>query len=258
MDQKKLRPGVRETVFPATPLLLSQKTYHRFNVLVGDDPAQVRFAEQLLELKTVHLDHLRDEDVLGKEGSFLYQIDHPRAIELSPNTKQLVGFWSLEPIEKGSAGANALIKYAASLLDVSLDKKSLQLMSDELVAQDLADLRAAIWNGAWLVAGPTPSDMPRWLDPWTKPGEWLPKGVDPGHRLNALYRSLVGFVFAKENDQEAARKFGISIAKFKVLQSQNMDLGKVERSIRELSKWRSQKSNPLVCALKIRHIWESQ
>ena len=255
--EQKLRPGVRETVYPTTPMMLSQKTYLRFNVLVGDDPAQVRFAEQLLGLQVQHLDQLRDEDVLGKEGSFLYQIDTPRASELSPNTKAMVGFWSLEPIEKGSAGANALVKYAASLLDTPLDKKNLQLISDDLASQDLGDIRAAIWRAAWMVAGPAPVEQTRWPDPWSKPGELLPKGVDPAHRLNALYRSLVAFVFAKENDQDAARKFGISIAKFKVLQSQNIDLDKVYSSIRELSKWRTQKYNPLVCALKIRHIWET-
>ena len=256
--ETKLRPGVRATVYPTTPMLLLQKTYLRFNVLVGDDPAQVRFAEQLLGIKAQHVDVLRDEDILGKEGSHLFHIDTPRQSELSPNTKALVGFWSLETIEKGSAGASALVKYAATLLDSPVDKKTLQLVADELVKDDLGDIRAAIWRAAWMLSGPPPLDFARWPDPWQKPSEFLPKGVDPGLRLNALYRSLVAFVFAKENDQDAARKFGISIAKFKMLQSQNIDLNKVYSSIRELSKWRTQKYNPLVCALKIRYIWETQ
>jgi hypothetical protein len=243
---------------PTTPMLLAQKTVLRFNVLVGDDPAQVRFAEQVLGIPAVHLDVLRDEDVLGKEGSRLYHIDHARGLDLSPNTKLTVGIWSLEPIEKGSAGANALVKFAASLLDIPVERKVAQLIADELVSEELGDIRAAIWQAVWLLSGPPPVDHPRWPDPWTTPSEWLPKGVDPGHRLNTLYRSLVGYVFARENDQEAARKFGTSIAKFKVLQNQNLDLNKVYSSIRELSKWRTQKYNPLVAALRIRHIWEAQ
>lgn len=245
-------------MWPTTPLLLQQKTAMRLNVLVGDDAAQMRLAEAVLGIKAVHLDMLRDEDILGKEGSHLFQIDAPRNMDLSPGVKQQVGVWSLEPIEKGSAGANALVKYAASLLDTPLDKKTLQLISDELVASDLGDMRAAIWQAAWMILGPPPADDVRWPDPWVKAGEWLPKGVDPSYRLNTLYRSLVTYVYAKENDQEAARKFGASIAKFKVMQAQNIDLGKAYRSIQELSRWRTQKYNPLVCALRIRHIWESQ
>ena len=254
----KLRPGVRATLYPTTPLMLQQKTAMRLNVLVGDDAAQVRLAESILGVKAAHLDMLRDEDILGKEGSHLFLIDAPRNMDLSPGVKQQVGIWSLETIEKGSAGATALVKFAATLLDTPLDKKVLQLIADDLVSHDLGDMRAAIWQAAWMIIGPPPADDIRWADPWVKPSDLLPKGVDPAFRLNALYRSLVTFVYAKENDQEAARKFGASIAKFKVMQAQNINLSKAYRSIQELSKWRMQKYNPLVCALRIRYIWESQ
>ena len=258
--QKKLRPGVRDTIWPTTPLLLAQKTVFRFNILVGDDPAQVRFAELVLGLPCVFKEIVHDEDILGKENSLLYRIETPRNLELSPNTKALTGIWSLDPIERGSAGANALVRFASSLLGIPADKVLTQRIADKLLDEEksIEDVRAALWGAAWLLTGPRPEETERWPDPWSEPKKWLPKGVDPGYRLNSLYRFLVGFVFAKEDDQDAARKFGMSIARFKALQRLNLDLIKVDRSIRELSRWRTQKYNPLVCALKITNIWETQ
>jgi hypothetical protein len=256
--ERKLRPGVRITTYPTTPLLLAQKTFLRFNVLVGDDPAQVRFAEQILGIPCHHVDQLRDEDILGKEGLLLYRVDAPRNLELSPNTKALVGVWSLEPIEKGSAGAYALVRYAATLLDIPINKVLVQRTADELLTKDVEDVRATIWQAVWLLTGPCPPESSRWPDPWSDPKKWMPVGVDPGYRLNALYRFLVSYVFAVENDQDAARKFGVSVSRFKAMQRINLDLNRVDRSIRELSRWRIQKYSPLVCALKVTHIWNLQ
>jgi hypothetical protein len=256
--ERKLRPGVRNTVWPTTPLLLGQKTFHRFNLLVGEDPTQVRFAEQVLGVPCQKVEQLHDEDILGKEGSLLFQVEAARCIELSPNTKAMVGIWSLEPIEKGSAGANALVRYGATLLELPANKVLIQRIADLLLEEDIGDIRIAIWHAVWLLTGPCPPEFERWPDPWVEPYKWLPTGADPSYRLNSLYRSLVGYVFAKEDDQDAARKFGMSISRFKAMQRLNLDLNKVDRSIRELSRWRAQKSSPLVCALKVTHIWNLQ
>jgi len=255
-ESGKLRPGVRATVWPTTPSLLLQKTYRRYNILVGDDPAQVRFAEQILCVFCKFVEILHDEDLLGKEESLLYRVESPRCLELSPNTKALSGIWSLDSIEKGSAGANALVKYAATLLDVPADTKLVQRVSDQLLTKEIVDIRAAIWEAARLLVGPPLSEnKERWPDPWEKPIAWMPEGIDPGLRLNTLYRFLVGYVFVKEGDQDAARKFGVSMAKFKVMQRINLDLVKVYDCIRELSRWRAQKYPPLVCALRVTNIW---
>jgi hypothetical protein len=255
-EQGKFRPGVRATVWPTTPSLLLQKTYRRFNILVGDDQAQVRFAEQVLGLPCKFVEILHDEDLLGKEESLLYRVESLRCLELSPNTKALSGIWCLDPIEKGSAGANAIVKYAASLLDVPADTKLVQRVADQLLAKEIGDIRAAIWDAACLLVGPPPlENKERWPDPWEKPIAWMPEGVDPGLRLNTLYRFLVGYTFAKEGDQDAARKFGISVAKFKVMQRITLDLNKVYSCVGELSKWRAQKYPPLVCALRVTNIW---
>lgn len=257
-EQGKLRPGVRVTVWPTTPLLLSQKTFRRYNILVGDDPAQVRFAEQILGVSCRFVEVLHDEDILGKEEPLLYRVDSPRGMELSPNTKSLAGIWSLDEIEKGSAGANAIVKYAASLLEMPADKTLVQLVADGLLKEKIKDIRVAIWDAVWLLAGPRPAIQERWPDPWAKSTAWLPAGVDPSWRLNSLYRFLGGYVFAKEDDQDAARKFGVSVSKFKALQRLTLDLNKVDESIKELSRWRTQKYDPLVCALKISYLWNYQ
>lgn len=257
-EQRKMRPGVRATTWPTTPLLLGQKTFHPYNILVGDDPCQVRFAEQVLGVPCRFLEVIHDEDILGKEEKLLYRVDSPRGLELSPNTKALAGIWSLDEIESGSAGANAIVRFAASLLDVPADRVLIQRVSDELLKKEIEDVRAAIWDAVWLLTGPRPEEDVRWPNPWEDSKGWIPKGVDPGYRLNSLYRFLVGYVFAKEDDQDAARKFGMSISKFKALQRFSLDLNKVDQSIRELSRWRTQKYNPLVCALRITTIWISQ
>jgi hypothetical protein len=256
MEHEKFRPGIRATVWPTTPLLLLQKTFRRFNILVGDDPAQVRFAEQILGVPCKFVETLHEEDLLGKEEPLLYRVDSARCMELSPNTKALAGIWCLDPIEKGSAGANAIVKYAATILDLAAEAKLVQRVADQLLAREITDVRAAIWDAAYLLTGPLPlENKERWPDPWESPVAWVPAGVDPGLRLNALYRFLVGYVFAKEGDQDAARKFGISVAKFKVMQRINLDLNKVYDCVRELSRWRTQKYPPLVCALRITNIW---
>jgi hypothetical protein len=258
MEHRKFRPGIRATVYPTTPMLLTQKIPRRYNILVGDDSAQQRFAEQVLGLTCRHMEVLREEDLLGHEEPLLYRVDSLRCMELSPNTKALCGLWSLDPIEKGSAGASTLVRFAASLLDVAVDKIQLQRVADKLLEEDIEDVRASLWNAVWLLTGPRLEESGRWPDPWAEPKKWLPTGVDPGYRLNSLYRTLVSYVFAKENDQDAARKFGVSMARFKAMQRLSLDLDRVDRSIRELSRWRTQKYNPLVCALKVTSIWNTQ
>jgi hypothetical protein len=165
--------------------------------------------------------------------------------------------WSLASIEKGSAGANAIVKFASSLLGVASDRGRTQQVADELLSKDIEDVRVAVWQAGWLLTGPNSLETKRWPDPWEKPKEWIPQGVDPGYRLNSLYRFLVGYVFAQENDQDAARKFGTSVSQFSVMKNLVLDLDKVYHSLKELSKWRNQRSGSLICGLKITNIWES-
>ena len=246
--------------FPGTPLLFGLSKFKKHNILVGEDDCQQRFAEQMLDGVAEPKETVRDEDILGKDEGCLYRVVYGRDIELSPQVRKQVGIYSLDSIERGSAGANALIRQACVVLEIEKpDAKWVQGFADQLCREPIYDIRAALWHAVWLIAEGTPEEFKSWPEPWSIGRNWLPSNVDPQYRLNSLYRDLVGLVFALENDQAAAQKFHIKPSKFAILKSvaQSLDHKRIGSSIRELSRWRQQKYNPLVCALKISAIWEA-
>jgi len=253
----KFRTGVAAAPeFPTTPVLLSKARFQRNNILIGNDPVQTRFAEQFFGVPCKEVDVVRDEDIL-KDTPTLYQVLISKSIEISPELRLKTGIWSLSPVVKGSASATAVIKSAMEILDVKLDKESVNRACDILTEEEIGDVRAALWNAVWVIAGEIPAQPEFWKAPWSK-GNWMPKGVDPKYRLNALYRELVGYVLVRDNDEPAARRFGISPAKIKKLKALALDLDRVYNSISELSKWRQLKYDPYLCALKIARIWKIQ
>lgn len=257
-NPKKIRSGVRNSLFPTTPLLLS-KTRKRNNILVGDDPAQERFAEQLLGVQCKFVPTVQDDDLLGQNRPVLLRVEYARSIELSTQVRSQTDIWSLDPIEKGSAGANAIVRHACKLLGIEKPNLTLiQRIADLLCEEPISDIKAAVWHAAWLLTGPMPDEFKPWSQPWNSQN-WLPINVDPQYRLNSLYRDFVGVVFARQNppDWNAAQKFFIKPTKFNILKNEasTLDLNKVRASIKELSRWRLQKYNPLICALKITAIW---
>lgn len=253
---KKHRQGVRESEFPQTPFLLSQKSIPKTNILVGYDPAQVRFVEQLLNRTAEHKDKVGDEDVIGKDSLLL--VDSSRNLDLSPQVKEKVGIWSLDPLHNGPAGVNALLRFSAQLLGLDKpDKTQVQLAADLLTKEDVGDVRAAIWKSVWILAGKELEPIKFWKDPWETPTGWLPSDTDPAYRLNTLYWHLFGFTFTIRDEEQAIRKSGAPLtpARIKKLKALKLDFHKVEATYRELSQWRIQKYDPYVCALKIRNIW---
>ncbi len=253
----KFRPGVGGAPeFPPTPVLLSKAKLHHSNILVGDDPIQVRFAEQITGVSCQHTEQVRDEDVL-QDQSTLYQVLTSKAILISPQLRLRVGIWSLSPITKGSAAATAVVKAAADMLNVKLDREKTQRASDILTEEPIGDIRAALWYAVWIVADEIPEEPGFWPDPWSGKN-WIPKSVDPQYRLNALYRELVGYVWVHDKDEQAARRFGVSPAKVKRLKSMSLNMDRVYSSLIELSKWRQHKDDPYLCALKISMIWKQE
>jgi hypothetical protein len=274
--------GVRVSGPPSTPLLLEKPTPKLHNVLVGDDPAQIRFAEYYLshayfckdecdgqnhfKLKHTEVEVVQDDMVLGKDEPALFKVDRVRQIELSEKVKSHVGIWALAPITKGSDGANAIVRFAASLLEMEKPKHAtvevfgdamVKMMADLSIHKEVDDVLAAIWAAVWLLTGPEPEPFKPWPRPWDNYLTWLSRGVDPNYRLNALYRELVVFVFAREGDEAAARKIGkFKPKEFQKLKSLRLPTVCVIDSIVELSKWRLHKSDPFICALKVAKIWE--
>jgi hypothetical protein len=264
MKNDKFRPGVRVTEYPTTPLLL-EKTPKKHNVLIGVDAMQTRFAEQFLsahhrtEIVCELVETLNDNHILGQEAPKLYRVDRGSQIDLSPSTRSQVGVWSLDIIEKGSAGANAIVRKAYQLMNMPKpSRQTIDYVAAE-VAKNLYDIKAGIWQAAWLLTGPTP-ERKQWPNPWENYITWLPQDEDPVYRLNTLYWTLVEYVFAIEQDEKGFRKTGRSVRprEFKYLSSLVLPKNRVFDSISVLSAWREHKTDPYVCALRIAKVWERQ
>jgi len=283
-SKPKLRTGIKISGPPSIPLLIEKPTPKLHNILVGDDPAQIRFAEQYLShahfcadgcdeqnhhlLKCTEVELVEDETVLGKKEPLLLLVDRSRQIELSSKVETTVGIWSLAPISRGSDGANAIIRFAATILELdkprhdavkSFADAMVKTMTDLSVRKEVEDVLAALWTAVWLLTGPEPESFKFWPKPWENYLTWFPRGTDPNYRLNALYRELVTYAFAQDGDESAARKIGrFKPKEFNALKSLKLPKQCVIDSIVELSKWRLHRGDPFVCALKLTKIWESR
>lgn len=273
MAQKEKSGLVGLLEYPTTPLLL-ERTPKKNNILIGNDSSQIRFAEQLLSLahglKIVHepVDIVIDDMLLGKDEPKLYLVERSSSIDISPSVKNKTGIWSLDLIEKGSAGINAIVRHACRLLDLDKPDKSAMLrVGNELIKDSdprgrrylVGDIRAAVWNAVWLLSGPFAQGS-RWMNPWENWLLWLPKDVDPRYRLNSLYWTLVQWVFASTGDERGYRKTkGRWDAKeFQKLSLLQLPKAKVYNTLVELSAWKKLGYDPFVCALKVAKIWESK
>ncbi len=269
---------------PSTPLLLEKPTPKLHNILVGDDPAQIRFAESYIshayfckdecedqnhfKLKCVETELVLDEMLLGHDEPLLFRVERVREIELSERVKKNVGIWSLAPITRGSDGANAIVRSAAEILGLdrpnhaSVEKfgeAMVRMMAELSIRKEVEDVTAAVWAAAWLLTGPEPEPIKFWPRPWENHLTWFPRGTNPGMRLNTLYRELVVWVFARDGDEAAARKVGkFKPKEFQKLKNLRLPVQCVIDSIVELSLWRLHKSDPYVSALKLAKIWQTQ
>src|SRR5271165_7145706 len=180
----RFQTGVVGTIFPSTPILFSLKNPKRNNILIGNDEAQKRFSEDFFNLSVTPLPVVKDEDLLGKIDPVLIQVDHPKLVELSTQVLSQTGIFSIIPLEKGSAGLNAIVRHACQLLDIQKPSPILvQRTADLLATEEILDIKATLWKAVYLLTGPAPEEFKLWPEPWTSK-DWLPKNVDPQYRLN--------------------------------------------------------------------------
>lgn len=243
------------TEFPQIPILITRKTYPKNNILVGTDKAQIRFAEHILNLECQQREMVKDDDLLGKDEGLLLQVYSSNHIDLSSDVKKKTGIWSIHPLEGGSAGMNALVRVASEILGEKIEKEKIEAVGNNICKEnEITDLRGALWEAVWQLSGDVVTKNEKWPQPWESQS-WIPKNIEPSYRLNVLYRELVGYVYARDDDQPAAKRFGISNARFARLKSLSLDLAKVESSIKILSQWKNHKTSSLICALVISRIW---
>jgi len=271
----RIDTGTAGTDYPTVPLLL-ERTPKKNNVLIGNDPTQIRFAEQYLSMShKVLIQHeavplVSDVHLQGLDEPKLYLVDVSSQVDISPNLKAKTGIFSLDLIERGGAGINAIIRYAAKLLDIPKpDKTVMARVGYELVKESdpsskkylLSDIRAAVWQAAWHLSG-SPTSRPRWIAPWENWMLWMPKGDRDSvrFRLNSLYRELVMWVFAQSGDERGVRKTGgrWDAKQFQKLSELQLPKEKVYATLAELSAWRAQGYDPFLTAIRISKVWETK
>lgn len=242
--------------------MLSQKTPKKYNILIGEDEPQQRFAEQVLDVPCVFMEGVVDEDLLTEDSPKLFRVESSRLVVLSPQVKETVAFWSLDPLEKGSAGANAIVRYAASLLGMEKpDKDFVERIADILATGgSIDDTRVALWTAVWLLTGPKPPEGgKRWPQPWESSQLWFSvPGVTPEHRLHSLYWDMTAYAFLRDDEEAVLKKAGIKLspARLKMLKKLSLDYSKVHDTIELLDLWRSKQSDPHVCAFRISNLWK--
>ena len=118
------------------------------------DPAHIRYIEQTLCRQAEIRSRVTDDDLLGKEG-VLYQVYGAHQIDLSAEVKRRTGIWSAEPIVKGSAAANALVRLAASILAIDpkeLPKEKFERVVDLVTKRGVSDVPGSIDHAVCLLA----------------------------------------------------------------------------------------------------------
>lgn len=259
MDKNQFRPGITPSEYPPITQLLLRKSPKPFNFLIGTDPFQTRFAEQVLGIKCRMADKVTDEDLLTGEPCLL-SITTDRVVDISTGVRDKSSFWSIGPMKRGSAGAMAIVKHAASALGTPApDKDALQRVADKLATDGIEDIRVAIWRALWLLLGPPVEEHRRWLEPWENYLGWLRPDVEPSYRLNTLFKDLGAYAFIMSGEEESLRKagLGISPSKIKYLAGLKLNPGKVYDSLREISAWRLEHGDPYPCVMKVAAIWGS-
>jgi hypothetical protein len=89
------RPGVvTSSEYPPVVFTLGRKTLLKWNVVIGDDHAQLLWMDHVAGMKAVTVDKVTDEMLLGKDAC-LYRISAEHRLDLSPDVKARTGIWFL-------------------------------------------------------------------------------------------------------------------------------------------------------------------
>jgi hypothetical protein len=249
--------GAASQDFAPTPFILGKRNIPRNNVVAGDDPAQIRFLEQQLDVKTQQVDRVTDDMFVGEEG-VLFSVYASHRIDLSSEIRNKTGFWSAEPIVKRSAAINAIVRFAATLLpyaEKKLTREIVHAVGDQLTKNRIDDVRGAVWEAVWILSGEIETAK-RWPEPWEAPVNWLDSSMNVGQRLYTLYKRLIGYTLFCCKGEDAARKFGAKPHEIQKYKSLTLDPTKAHKTISLLSRWKQGHLPPYVCALQIAAVWQ--
>jgi hypothetical protein len=237
------------------PFILSRKNLRPYHIVVGTDEVQIRFLAQTLNTEVQRVDRATDDLLVGRENVLLHVYAAYR-IDLSPEIRSKTAIWAANPIVKGSAAMNAIVRFAATLFpDRKVTRDEIEIVGGLLSKYQFNDLRPMLWKAVWILSGQiVPPKL--WLDPWESPTKWLDPTMNVKERLYTLYLKLRAHTYIHCFEPEAAEGCGVKPSEQQRLKSLILDPAKVYKTILLLSQWKEGVWNDWICALQISCVWE--
>lgn len=255
-ESKTRTAGASQEFTPAV-FLLQKKASHPNHIVIGDDPAQLTFLSKELGIEIEKVDRVTDDMLVGQSGR-LFHVFAGHRIDLSPEMRGKTGFWSAEPIVKGSAAINVIVKYAAAILpfDGKLTREMLDIVGDQVAyKKKIVDVNVAIWEAVWILTGEI-KRPDRWPEPWEQPIKWInPETMIVEKRLHTLYNKLIGYTTWLGKGTDAAKALGVKPNEIQKYKDLALDPTKVHQTITVLSQWKQGRWLPIICAGQICAIW---
>ena len=250
------RPGVvASSEYQPVVLTLGRKTLPKWNIVIGDDHAQLLWMEHVAGMKAATVDKVTNEMLLGKDAC-RYRIAAEHRLDLSPDVKARTGIWSADRITKNSAALNHLVKFAQTLLPHNppkLTREQVAIVGEEVMRYDVTLVQAAIGRAMTAICGPM-LPRKRWTEPWLDPRHWMDL-KEPNYRLHSLHKTLVAWAHIYCDNVLYAKQLGLSPSRIQWLKGQTIDPKKVLKAIKILSAWSVEKSEPWQCAMTVAAIW---
>ncbi|RZU39175.1 hypothetical protein [Edaphobacter modestus] len=153
------REGVNiSSELPPVPFILLKKALPKNHIVVGDEAGQIRFLAHQVGAKPEFVERVTDDLLAGFEGK-LYVVSTKYKVDLSPELRARTGMWSTEPIVKGSAAINTIVKHTLTLLagkEKALKRVVLDRVGDMLTKGKTDDVPGLIWAAVWHLSADLP------------------------------------------------------------------------------------------------------
>jgi hypothetical protein len=241
--------------YPPVVFTLGRKSVPKWNIVVGDDHAQLLWMEHVAGMKAVPAAKVTDDMLLGKDAC-LYRVRLDHHIDISSDVRARTGIWSADQIVNGSAALNHLVKFARTLLPNNpppLTREQVEIVGDEVMREPVVLVKVAIGRAMTAILGPMTHRKP-WTEPWLDPRHWMDL-KEPNCRLHCLHKTLVAWAHIYCDNVPYAEQLGLSPSRIQWLKGQTIDPKKVLKAIKILSAWSVEKSEPWQCAMTVAAIW---
>lgn len=242
--------------FTPAAFLLHVKATKANHIVKGDDTASLQFISEEIGVPE-RVSKVTDDMLVGQSGH-VYHITEAYCVDLSPEMRSKVGFWSADPITRGSSALHAIVKHAASLMGISkLSRNDIDIVGDQIIygMKNVVCIRAALAEAMWILTSEIKADTP-WTDPWKQPTAWMnPDTMIVAKRLHVLYHRLVSYATWLGKGDAGVKGLNVSPHEIQRYKDMVLDPTKVYNTLQTLSQWRMGRWTDLACAGIISSIW---